>query len=142
MGTIIRIPTRRAILAGAASLPALAIPVAAMPAADPVYAAIEQYREARRALAEDAAKFPGRDIDEDLTDDEVDAVDAMLRTKPTTLLGCAALLREVAKAGDDMGAALFETMGGWDIADAGRDLLPMLAAFIPSARACRARASA
>jgi len=123
---------RRAILAGALSLPALALPASAGAAGpDPVYAAIERYREARRALIEDAAKFPGRDIDEDLADDEIEAVDAMLRTKPTTLLGCAALLREIATAADDMGATLFDNMGGVD--DAGRDLLPMLAAFIEGA---------
>jgi len=126
-----KVINRRAILAGAATLPTLAIPSAAASGPDPVYAAIEGYREARRALAEYATTFPGRDIDEDLTDDEIEAVDAMLRTKPTTLVGAAALLREISSAADSMGATLFDNMGGID--DAGRDLLPMLASFIEGA---------
>ncbi|AXK79966.1 hypothetical protein DW352_05200 [Pseudolabrys taiwanensis] len=95
---------------------------------DPAFAAIERYREARRALAEDVKNFPGRDVDEDLTADEIEAVDEMLLTRPATLQGCAALLREIAAAAENMGVPLFDNFGGID--DAGRDFLPMLAAFI------------
>lgn len=123
---------RRAILAGALSLPALALPTSAGAAGpDPVYAAIERYRETRRALAEDAARFPGRDVDENLIDDEIEAVDAMLRTKPTTVAGCVALLREAATAAEDMNCTFFANIRG--LGEAGAGLLPMLAAFIEGA---------
>ena len=87
--TLIR--SRRAVLAGiaAGSAVAAAIPhaaLAATPAADPIFAAIEVFY---RADAE-FMSVEG-DIPDELGDRQWDAYEAVLRTRPTTPAGLAAL---------------------------------------------------
>jgi hypothetical protein len=88
--------SRRAILAGAAALPALAIiPAMAGDAGgvDPIFAAIERHRAHRgvywsgEAVADDVMNARGKEADHALTD--------LLTTRPTTVAGCAAVLRHV-----------------------------------------------
>lgn len=90
--------SRRAILAGAAALPALTIPCTANPAPDPIFAAIERHREARAVWWE---PVPGETDQE--SDDRINRTAAaaertladVISTKPTTIAGCVALLRHV-----------------------------------------------
>jgi hypothetical protein len=86
-----RTSTRRAILIGAAAVPALSLPViAAEP--DPVFAAIERHR-----IAETAFRGSGQ------SDDELNERGSMswklycelLATGPTTVAGCSALSRHI-----------------------------------------------
>jgi hypothetical protein len=103
--------TRRAVLAGAAALPALAIlPAAALcsPAADPIIAAIERHRQAEAAFvgAYDNEAYrnskhstPATDALEERAGEFLETsnklyVDLVTMT-PTTLAGCAALLRHI-----------------------------------------------
>jgi hypothetical protein len=81
--------TRRAILAGAAALPALSLPAIASP--DPIFATIERHRKAQAAHT---AAFDKEDLDR--TGDHAHAVLAeLVATTPVTIVGCAALLRHV-----------------------------------------------
>ena len=86
--------TRRAVLAGAAALPALTMPALAMPAdVDPVFAMIERHRALRavywsgETVADDVMGEHGKKADQALVD--------LLATPPTTVAGCAAVLRHV-----------------------------------------------
>jgi hypothetical protein len=98
--------TRRAILAGAASLSALAIPAAAVAAHDPVFGAIERHRAAFLAYLsaarvsmstnDDAPEYRARD---DATDDAYAAENAaaqmLAATVPTSIAGIVALIAYV-----------------------------------------------
>jgi len=103
--------SRRAVLVGAAALPALAIlPAAALssPAADPIFAAIEGHRQAEAAFAgaydneeyrNSKHSTPATDALEERAGELGDAanklyVDLVTMT-PATLAGCAALLRHM-----------------------------------------------
>jgi hypothetical protein len=104
--------SRRAILAGAACIPALAVlpatAIAPAAAADPIFAAIERHREAEAAFAgayDNAAyrnatrSTPATDAIEERADELGGAannlyVDLVTMT-PTTPAGCAALLRHI-----------------------------------------------
>jgi hypothetical protein len=91
--------SRRAALAGAAALPALAMPAIALTTAgpDPIFAAIERHRIAH------AAFWSCNDLPDAVDDDVMDAcgTDAdraladLLTTRPTTIAGCIAVLRHV-----------------------------------------------
>jgi hypothetical protein len=101
--------SRRAILAGAASIPALAIiPAAAVAAADvdPIFAAIERHREAEAAFAgaydndlirNSKHSTPATDALEARADELGDAANKLyvdlVGMTPASLAGCAALLR-------------------------------------------------
>jgi hypothetical protein len=103
--------SRRAVLAGAATLPALAIiPATAFAAADPIFAAIEKHRKLNDAhIAACNATVAASEGIEGLTptikkledqsgvacDVAFDALGELLATTPTTIAGCAALLRHV-----------------------------------------------
>jgi hypothetical protein len=84
--------SRRAVLAGIATAPALAAPALALSGPDPIFAAIERHKATYVALglseegAVDAA-----------VDAETDASRKMAATVPTTLAGLLALLRYVEK---------------------------------------------
>jgi hypothetical protein len=98
--------SRRAVLAGAAALPALSLPALAIPAqVDPVFAAIEEHR--RLKIISHAAFFAvPKGGDEGLTDEiakaedyagdrDVEASDQLaeiLAMTPTTAAGCIAML--------------------------------------------------
>ena len=78
--------SRRAILAGAAALPALAMPAIASATVDPIFAVIEHHRQKEAAFS--AALL----VDEDSDDDANDALAELVETTPTTLAGCVAVL--------------------------------------------------
>jgi hypothetical protein len=90
--------TRRAVLAGAAALPALAAPtaLASISPTDPIFAAIERHRAAQ------ATFFAACKLD-DPTDEQVDplctaahlSIAPLVLTTPTTVAGCAAMLRYI-----------------------------------------------
>lgn len=88
--------SRRAVLAGAVALPALAAPaaLAAVSDVDPIFAAIERHRaaEAAHCAACEAAD------DDTMTEETADPVlcELVVMT-PTTVAGCAALLLYCAK---------------------------------------------
>jgi hypothetical protein len=95
--------SRRAILAGAASLPALAAPaVADASVHDPIIAAIETHRVAwgeynTRCSELDAANTPEGEAEwQQLYDAEAGAALQLFNTEPTTIVGAVALLRYVA----------------------------------------------
>src|SRR5450759_3740398 len=95
--------TRRAVLAGAASFPALAIiPATAVAAAgiDPIFAALERHRQIEAAYIA-ACYEPIDQAKEQAREDRViklchrssNALGELVAMTPTTLAGCAALLR-------------------------------------------------
>ena len=93
--------TRRKILgtaAGAAAALAAtgASPMAASPAPDPIFAAIDAFR---RADALFNAEFVG-DIPDEIGDRQSDAYFAVLRTRPTTMAGLVALTALVRERAD------------------------------------------
>ena len=123
--------SRRAILAGAAVLPALAIPAAAFssPAVDPIFAAIEKHRKIEAAFAA-SGKETG-DCSDELCDKSNDAYVALVKMTPTTLVGCAALLRHLETNERSYGAdALLSNHRRARIA--ARDLLTRIAAMLAS----------
>jgi hypothetical protein len=88
---------RRALVAGAATLPVVSIPAVAqcvLQEVDPIFALIQRHKEAFTALmtAHDAT---GGNHSEDLDIAENAAVRAMLQTEPTTIAGAAALVAYV-----------------------------------------------
>jgi hypothetical protein len=90
--------SRRAILAGAASL-ATIVPSLAIPAApDPIFAAIENHTAARTAFWVGPPGETDKEADERLERTGGAADEAFmdfLETEPTTLAGCVAALRHV-----------------------------------------------
>jgi hypothetical protein len=89
---------RRAILAGAASLPAISIPaIAAVTEPDPIHAAIEAHRAAWARLEDHLRKSTAEDEAEEERLNAViaDAEDGLSATEPTTIAGAVALLRYV-----------------------------------------------
>ena len=108
--------SRRAVVAGiatasAASVTAIAAPVNINPATDPIFAAIERHRGAAAVYA---ASDPDTDPEGDalaLIEDE-DAREVLLTTRPTTLAGCAAVLRYVASYDADHDISLFDLADG------------------------------
>jgi hypothetical protein len=107
--------TRRAVLAGAASLPALAAPraFASIPSADPIFAAIERHKSAYRHSMEcgrisvhtnDVKSSPGYDpvlckavlrANDDADHATTDAAFALTTIRPTTMAGILALIHYV-----------------------------------------------
>jgi hypothetical protein len=94
-------PTRRAILAGAAALPATAA-VAAMPLAvvdrDPIFAAIDPHRAASASYDDNCSRLDEEDTPEaeaqlsELHNREESAALAILAVEPTTIAGVVAIL--------------------------------------------------
>jgi hypothetical protein len=93
---------RRALVAGAASA-AVAIPAAAAPMPDPIFAAIEAHRAAWAALEKDCSQLsdastPEAEAEFDRLNDAVEeAAGTLVDTQPTTMAGAVALLRHVAE---------------------------------------------
>jgi hypothetical protein len=86
--------TRRAVLAGIATAPALAAPALALSGAgpDPIFAAIERHKACYVALGLSEEEAVGAAVQA-----ETDASRKMAATVPTTLAGLLALLRYVEK---------------------------------------------
>ena len=118
--------TRRAALVGAAALPAMSLP--AMPGTDPVFAAIEKYRAAKRAFM--ARCDYERDLEEsgckltpapnDHRTPEIAAIvklhiaarAELAKTAPTTLAGMVAYLEYASLESDKLDELLFEGSDG------------------------------
>jgi hypothetical protein len=88
---------RRAVLAGAAALPAVSVPALVAGAdPDPIFAAIEAHRAARKRLDteafDDADDCPEWHEANDATDR---AAADLAETKPVTIAGAAALMRYI-----------------------------------------------
>jgi hypothetical protein len=139
--------SRRAINAGAACLPALAIIPATdvdAGAADPIFAAIEKHRQAEAAFAGayDNEEYrnakhstPATDALEARAGEFGVAEDklyvALVKVTPTTLAGCAALLRYLEAHERSRGTeALFANNNA---KEAARDLLSRIAAMLDAA---------
>jgi hypothetical protein len=96
---------RRALVAGAASA-AVAIPAAAAPMPDPIFAAIEAHRAAWAALEKDCSQLsdegtPEAEAEFYRLNDAVEvAVCTLVATQPTTMAGAVVLLRHVAEHED------------------------------------------
>jgi hypothetical protein len=109
---------RRALVAGAATLPAISLPaIAALPAADPIFAAIEDHRikdAAFRVAYQDESAENNATV---AAAGKVEAAAArtMLLTVPTTLAGIAARVSHVAdceSAGDDILSLVMDSEDG------------------------------
>lgn len=98
--------TRRAVLAGAAALPALSVPALASIAGDPIFAAIERHRAAyvvrmeKCQIQSETADYDPANADivaaaDDACDEASAAANALLVTPPTTMAGILALLQYV-----------------------------------------------
>ena len=106
--------SRRAILAGAAMLPAVSLPALAIPAlasaeSDPAFAAVEQFKKAWIAHGKSCQSEPTLpdgcpefgtpnyiawcEANDAACNDDADAFEKMLATRPTTNAGAAAIVR-------------------------------------------------
>jgi hypothetical protein len=89
----------------------------------PIFAAIEKHRAAYAAFCAACAELTG-----DADDTEIEDLEALLQTRPTTLAGCAAVLRyidEYAAAGD-----MIPTLGEFIDLDGADDFLTLIATAI------------
>jgi len=87
--------TRRTIPAGAAAVPALSPPAMAVERGDPIFALIERHRIAESAY-DNAYKSESLEQQaNDLQAESSKLYAQLLATTPTTLAGCAAMLRHV-----------------------------------------------
>lgn len=129
--------TRRAVLAGAAALPALSLPAIAEP--DPIFAAIERHRNAEAAfdaavnvanygpLAGDAA---AEEVAGELCEVAHSDYAELVAMTPTTTPGCAALLRYVEQHETKYARyALFQNLND-QVRGPGRDLLSRIVAVL------------
>ena len=126
------ITSRRAVLAGAAALPALAMPAIASSASDPLFAAIEHHRIARAAfwdesVSEEIMAERGKEADQELAD--------LLATRPTTVAGMVAVLRYLdhhLEQFEDGDQHLFANASD-PVGSAGKAFLVMIAAALEAA---------
>jgi hypothetical protein len=117
--------TRRTVLTGAAAAAVPAIPVAAAYAADPIFAAIAEYRKTSAAflernayeegLADKGIRLPPASDEDCRTQEMIDIVDAdvaaqevLAETMPTTMAGILALVNLVAEESNRLGAFMFD----------------------------------
>jgi TPP-dependent trihydroxycyclohexane-1,2-dione (THcHDO) dehydratase len=95
--------TRRAVLAGAAAMPAIAMPAAVFAATtpDPIFPALDHHRKSEAAYLAACNEPTGDEATEQaretrvfkLCDKSSDALGELVAMTPTTVAGCAALLR-------------------------------------------------
>jgi hypothetical protein len=135
--------SRRAILAGAAALPALAIiPATAVVAGgvDPIFAAIERHRQIEAAYVAacneptDQAKEQAReDRANKLCGRSSDALGELVAMTPTTLAGCAAVLRYLETHEKSYDEAVLLDNHSDNVSVPARDLLSRIAATLEEA---------
>jgi hypothetical protein len=135
---VMTMTSRRAVLAGAAAMPALSLPaIAAEP--DPIFAAIECSREAEAAFVEflKTAARENQPNDEafkrqegELNDESIAQLADLVAMTPTTVAGCAALLSyiEEFELNNDQ-APLFANFTD-DLMEPGSTLLSRIAAVL------------
>ena len=132
--------SRRAILAGAAALPALAIiPATAVAAAgiDPIFAALERHRQIEAAYVA-ACNEPIDQAKEQAREDRVtklchrssNALGELVAMTPTTLAGCAALLRYLEAHEESYDEAVLLDNHSDNVSVPARDLLSRIAATL------------
>lgn len=127
------IQSRRAILAGAAALPALAAPAAfASVSPDPIFAALVRHREAEAAWITACTDEIADDPADALGHHQSDMLVALLATTPSSVAGCAALLRylDVVVTEHEQGR-LFEDHNGPNVP--ARDVLSRVASILDRA---------
>jgi hypothetical protein len=121
--------TRRAILAGAAAIPALSLPGLATER-DPIFAAIECHRQAEAAIG-------GVSDDDDELDACCDRAWAALMTlvsmTPTTAAGCAAMLRYIEAHEAENGRGLIEDATDGVLRNPAASLLSRIATTLETA---------
>ena len=137
--------TRRALLTGAAAIPlamAVGVPAGARTVEDPAFVAIARHRRAAAASDATSRRIVGDDAADLIYEADSDALAALLRTTPTTLAGCAAMLQHVGAYCAKFDCGPFDDWVGGrrnDIGEAGADFLPMIVAALA---AIEGRASA
>jgi hypothetical protein len=106
---------RRALLAGAASVPVTTIPIlAAEP--DPIFAAIERHKVAYQVRWEALEAGCDSDTDQAMCDADWNARDALLQVRPTTIAGVAALARYSWEFSQQAGEeGLWGSEGGYEL---------------------------
>jgi hypothetical protein len=95
--------SRRSLVTTAAALPALAVPAVAeeeVSAPDPIFALIEQHQQASTAWVVDLKAGIN---DPSFCDTSNRLIETIIATKPTTVAGCAAVLRYIDKEGEAYG---------------------------------------
>jgi hypothetical protein len=128
--------TRRALvtgLAGATAVAATGLPAGAAEP-DPIYAGIERHRAALAEVERQEAGIDLPDAVEEAYADEGEAITDLVRTTPTTVAGCAALLRHLQEYTDaDLGSAPFADYQN-DLGEAGETLFGRLATVLAGTR--------
>ena len=136
--------TRRAVLAGAAALPALAIiPATALPAiggTDPIFAAIERHRQAEAAYLAACNEHVER-AKEQAREERViklchrssNALGELVAMTPTTVAGCAAVLRYLEAHEQSYDEAVLLENHSDNVSVPARDLLSRIAAALDAA---------
>lgn len=132
--------TRRAILAGAAALPALALPALAAPAHDPIFAAIERHRQIEGAYVAacnehvEQAREPAREERVvKLCHRSSNALGELVAMTPTTVAGCAAVLRYLEAHEQSYDEAVLLENHSDNVSVPARDLLSRIAAMLDAA---------
>src|ERR1035437_79114 len=136
--------TRRAILAGTAALPALAIiparAVAAAGGVDPIFAAIEKHRQIEAAFVAacnehvEKAREPAReDRVVKLGHRSSNALGELVAMTPTTVAGCAAVLRYLETHEKSYDEAVLLDNHSDNVRVPARDLLSRIAATLEAA---------
>jgi hypothetical protein len=133
--------SRRAILAGAAALPALAMPSLAMPAGvDPIFAAIEKHRQIEAAYVaacnehvEQAREQAREDRVTKLCHRSSLALGELVAMTPTTVAGCAAVLRYLEAHEKSYDEAVLLDNHSDNVSVPARDLLSRIAATLDAA---------
>ncbi|MGA9896005.1 MAG: hypothetical protein WBQ55_27480 [Xanthobacteraceae bacterium] len=123
--------TRRAIIVGTAALPVLSIPAVA--AADPIFAALERHRQAEAAYQAACMSEEIRDDDEllvELSDRSDGQYTVITKMTPTSVAGCAALLRHVEKYENFYGGGLGGNLGCDETKAACQALLSRIASVL------------
>ena len=99
---------------------------------DPIFAVIEKHRLADAAYDNSLERGVDKSVKGELSDLEVAALIALLRTKPASLRGCLAALRYVADWAETNDAGLFHDWIG-PLRLAGAEFLPMIGDAIEAA---------
>jgi hypothetical protein len=121
-------------LAGATAIAATGLPAGAAETADPVFAAIEAHRVALAEVERQESGLGLPDATDEAYADEGEAITDLVRTTPTTVAGCAALLRHLQEYTDaDLGSAPFADYQN-DLGEAGETLFGRLATVLAGTR--------
>jgi selenocysteine lyase/cysteine desulfurase len=132
--------SRRSVIVGAAALPALAMPAIASSASDPIFAAIKRHRQIEAAYVA-ACNEPTDQAKEQAREDRAnklygrssDALGELVAMTPTTLAGCAAVLRYLETHEKSYDEAVLLDNHSDNVSVPARDLLSRIAATLEEA---------